>query len=191
MSIIRFDNPQQQQQRGERTPPGSIIRQRIPDGDPGAKHTLYAMKDVVYKYPCRNEIRGVAQKVCAGLSSDAEKIQAVLRWAVSIMKYEKDPPDTELVKSPCRILREAANNGRATGDCDDYAVLLAACYRELAIPTAFMAVSNQKMTLQNRDVPLDHVFAVAYDRQRKQWVTADPVAPGVSWAGHKFMTEVV
>lgn len=170
---------------------GNKVTQHIPDGDAGARYTLQGMKNVVYNYSCKETVKKICEKITADAKTEGERIQAILRWAVSIMRYEKDPPEEELVKSPCRVLREAAQLGRATGDCDDYAVLLASCYRQLGIPCSFMAVSNQKMTLQSRDVPLDHVFTCAFDREKKQWVPTDPVAPGVNWNGHRFMTEVV
>lgn len=167
---------------------GLPVRQHIPDGDPGSFFTMQGMRNIVNDYPCKNLIKGIVQKVTANAGSDQEKIGAIFRWACAVVQYEKDPPDVELIKSPCRILREAANNGRATGDCDDSAVMIAACLKAAGIRCQFMAVSNEKLSQNFQNPPLDHVFTVAWDNQAKKWISVDPVAPGVSWVGHKFMT---
>lgn len=170
---------------------GLPVRQHIPDGALGARWTMSGMANMVNGHPCKDLLKGITDKLCASATTDQQRIDMIFRWASAIIQYEKDPPNEELVKSPCRILREAADKGRATGDCDDSAVLIAACLKVAGIPCQFMAVSNEKLSLVRRDPPLDHVFTVAFDRDRQRWVAADPVAPGVSWVGHKYMTHGV
>lgn len=169
-------------------PPTSVVRQKIPEGDAGARFTLYAMKDLVWSYDCKDVHLAVIRRVTDGCKTDRCRIDAVYNWCNSILQYQLDPEDTELVKSPCRIFREVREGGKAYGDCDDISVLLCASFQLLGMPVGFQAVSNGKATTAS---PLDHVMCIVFDRDRKEWISVDPVAPGKQWDGHKQMIELV
>jgi hypothetical protein len=181
MAIIRPDQIQQLEKK---------ISYKIPEGDMGARFTLSAMKDLVWSYECTQTHKAIIDRITADCQTDRCRIDKVYQWVTRMIKYTPDPPDEELIKSPCRIFNEVEAHGIATGDCDDQAILLATSFYLLGMQVGFEAVSNLLMA-PGKAVPLDHVFAIVYDRDKQEWVGVDPVAPGKDWEGHKQMIELI
>ena len=122
---------------------------QIPDGEPGASSTLYAMRDLV-----RAAVRDPAQKVretaisifrAASVSGFVDEARALQQWVKTNITYMRDPPDVELVQTPQKTLEY----GR--GDCDDQATLLASLLMATGHPARFVAIGLKGQ-------PLSHVL---------------------------------
>lgn len=164
---------------------------KIADGDAGAKETLWHMKKIVHNYPCKQLLAGVVARVTSGCQTDRCKIDAIYAWVRSIMRYQQDPVKAEQLKSPCRIMQEASDPsgpGFGIGDCDDFTIILCACYKQAGLKTHMLAVSSQPAR-KDVLVPLDHVTAVVWDRNEGKYISTDPVAGAKTWEGHRTMLE--
>jgi Transglutaminase-like superfamily len=166
--------------------PSEHYTYKIPDGDPGADFTLREMSSATRRYPlvCRPWVESLTAATIAGSANDEQAMAKIYTAVNGMIQYRPDPPDLELVKSPCRIKKELDTYGKAYEDCDGISVMIAAMLQMAGIPAGFMAVSNGKAS---ENAPLDHVYACGYDRQNNAWTPLDPVAPGKNWSGHRFM----
>ncbi len=148
-----------------------------------ASQTMDAMIALCVKDDCcqyhqfryRGLLAQTSKRLCAGLQSTDQKIGRVYRHVLNTMTFQKDPPvmhngkmvETDYLKSPCRIFQEIDENGKATGDCDDFAIYLAGLYKYAGLSPGFVAVSNDGKVL-------DHVVCFVENPERGVDSTLDP-----------------
>lgn len=84
-------------------------------------------------------------------------------------RFVPDPPRVELLKSPHVMLDEWRTTGRATGDCDDAAILSASLAMAMGLPVRWVLL---RFTPAG---PYRHVYAEACDRGR--WIDFDVTKP--------------
>ena len=171
--------------------PAQVVDQQIPDNEvpnSGAYITMRLMSSAIKTYPlsCKGKVAEYARLATANALTDEDRAKQLYALSVRLISYKLDPPEKEFIKSPCRILNEVAAAGQATDDCDGYAVMICSLAQAIGMRTGLMAVSNAKLGSGMFPV-LDHVFAMVWDREHKQWIPIDPVAPGKNWSGHNWM----
>ena len=141
-----------------------------------AKQTLDVMVQLAKQDDCRQVGYFAVALTAEDCLIDAERINKIFSWVCAHILFEKDPmvlwkgvpTPSEYIKTPCRMLAEIRKKGYTSGDCDDQAVFLAACFYALGLKPGFVAISNPGSER------LDHVFAFASDRERKLLIAVDP-----------------
>ena len=83
------------------------------------------------------------------VGSDAWKIWGIYYWVVRHIRYVDDPPGNHF-----KLASEVLNTG--SGDCDDYAVLLASLYEASGLDAALALVNT------NTDAEADHLTCLVY-----------------------------
>lgn len=84
--------------------------------------TLKAMRKATLDARRDLEVRALVEKICENIAQGdyAGEVLAIYHWVCRHIRYMRDPPGVELVKTPRQLLATKA------GDCDDMATLLAA-----------------------------------------------------------------
>lgn len=90
--------------------------------DASMEDTVLAMKKLARAATSDLTIRGVVEKICAGLAEGdyTGEVIAINNYVKQRVRYMRDPDGVELLKTPARTL------STGSGDCDDIATLLAA-----------------------------------------------------------------
>lgn len=118
---------------------------------------------VVYKQ-LEQIVRGLQPK------DYASEILAVRNWVATRVRYKNDPISTELVSDPERLVTEIAAHGRAVGDCDDIAGLMATFMRQLGREAEWVTVGFQPGAAHT------HIFTRVLEPKTRTWYVCDPVA---------------
>lgn len=84
-------------------------------------------------------------------------------------RFVPDPKGVELLKSPHVMLNEWRASGKASGDCDDAAILSASVALAMGLPVRWVLLGFTPTG------PYRHVFAEAWERGR--WVDFDVTRP--------------
>lgn len=108
---------------------------------------------------------------------------AILQWLTRRFQFVRDPRGVELLKSPQVMLEEWERSGRATGDCDDAAILGAAVALASGYRVRWVLLGFRKSG------PYGHVYAEAR-RPRGPWVPFDVTRPSHLPAGLKVHRRV-
>lgn len=84
--------------------------------------TLKAMRRLALEAQRDLETRRLVERICENVAQGdyASEVLAIYYWVCRNIRYMRDPPGVELVKTPRQLIRTKA------GDCDDMATLLAA-----------------------------------------------------------------
>jgi hypothetical protein len=96
--------------------------------------------------------------------NDREEIISILRWVKANIRYTKDPFGIETFYFPQAMLLF-----NATGDCDDFSILLSALYRSIGYSTRFRAMAGKNKKL------IHHVYIEVFLPQEKKWVGVDAI----------------
>jgi hypothetical protein len=100
----------------------------------------------------------------------ASEILAIRNWVATHVRYKNDPLSVELVSDPQRLVEEIHKHGRAVGDCDDIAGLMATMMRQLGREAEWVTVGFQV------GAPHSHIFTRVLEPKTHTWYVCDPVA---------------
>lgn len=133
-------------------------------------HTLTIMRDLVRRQKDNRKIRHTALTVTEGMrpGDDLGRMQRILSWVRSVMRFERDVRGIETLHDPTDTLERIIVYGEAPGDCDDGSILLATLLESIGIPTRFVALSIRP------DRRLHHVAVEARDPRSPRWYHLDP-----------------
>lgn len=147
----------------------------IPEGDPGIESTLREMRRIVLASAEDPAVIEWAQDVVRWTPErDPDAMaNAFLAWSRNNVRYTEDPIGVESVKTPEAMLRERAQSGRATGDCDDQVTLIASGLNAVGVPTEFVVMAADPSAPND----FSHVL-LQYASPRSGWVTMDPIVRG-------------
>lgn len=135
----------------------------LKDGDAGVKDTICLMAKFVNEYSINPEIKAIANNLKKKNQEDTAK--AVFNYIVTNLRYVKDPPDTELVKSPKHTILGYSKYG----DCDDLSVALATLLIASGIKNVkFRTIAWKKGSNLN----FSHVYVVI--NINGYWLPLDP-----------------
>ncbi len=98
------------------------------------------------------------------------EILAVRNAVLTDTRYLNDPLTTEWVKDPERMVEEINAHGKALIDCDEYALLIAAMWRQLGREVDFVTVGF------GMPGSYSHVFARVLEPKSRKYIVGDPVA---------------
>lgn len=143
-----------------------------PSGAKGAKLSLKEVAERSWKARMSPRVRAWVTQVlaAAGVSTGGrrEKAQAVLDAVRKKVPYIADPVMGEFIASPEQTLcLDDGNLCFVGGDCDDFAVTLAAAMMSIGIPTMIIGSSHR----EPYDVP-SHVY-MAFEDELGAWVPMD------------------
>lgn len=98
------------------------------------------------------------------------EIIAVRNFVAEKVRYSNDALTVEQVQDPQRLAEQITQHGRAVGDCDDIANLIATLTLQLGRESDFVIVGF------GRPGAYTHIFARAKEPRSGQWIILDPVA---------------
>lgn len=104
----------------------------------------------------------------------SSEIIAICRWWTNAGRYTRDPLHVEMLRSPERLIADAAD-GRLAADCDEFALAIATGCLVIGAPTQFVTVGFRPRLVGQPKVHT-HVFCRAQDPRTKVWWVLDPVA---------------
>ncbi len=82
-----------------------------------------------------------------------EQARAICEWVKEHVTYTRDPKGLEMVQEPVFMITQINVYGRATGDCDDMATLMAALLLAAGFHAGFRVIGP-------RDFRLKHVYNI-------------------------------
>lgn len=117
-------------------------------------------------------VRTVVEMVTRALQPKdyLSEIIAIRNFVAESVRYMNDPASIEWVKDPERLIEEWEATGRATGDCDDKATLLATMLRQLGREVEIVTVGF------GLPGSYSHVFPRVKEPKSGQWIVTDTVA---------------
>jgi transglutaminase-like putative cysteine protease len=98
------------------------------------------------------------------------EILGVRNFVAEHVRYKNDPLTTEWVSDPERVASQVLTYGRATADCDDIALIMAAMLRQVGRVVEWVTVGF------GRPNNFSHVFARVQEPKSQRWIVVDPVA---------------
>lgn len=98
------------------------------------------------------------------------EILAVRNFVAEKVRYSNDALVVEQVQDPERLADQIVKHGRAVGDCDDIANLIATLTLQLGRESDFVIVGFGAPGVYT------HIFARAKEPRSGQWIILDPVA---------------
>ena len=134
------------------------------------RDTLGIMASLIRKRRADPIVRSTALSIVKGAQpyDDNGRMSRVLSWVKGSMPYERDPRDVEAINDPLLSINKISAYGRAAGDCDDAATLIATLLESVGVQTHLVAVSVRA------DRRLHHVGVKAFDRRGNVWRYLDP-----------------
>lgn len=112
-------------------------------------------------------VRRVASWILGQTAGDPSRVRrAVYDYVRRAVDFRPDPPGLEILRGPDVLIEEFETFGRAEGDCDESAVLVASLLKALGQDAALILVTTAPTK------PLHHVYAAAWVGER--WFTVDP-----------------
>lgn len=131
----------------------NITKAILKSGDKGVVQTIELMTKYVNEYTSNPDIIALVQEIIntvnrreKKLTKDCEKkfklIEYIFIYIIHNLKYQLDPPNIELVKSPKHTI---LGNSRY-GDCDDLSVALATLLKTAGFNVWFRVVAWKKET---------------------------------------------
>ncbi len=131
--------------------------------------TLRAMARLSKRGRSRDPLRAFARDLAPGGPP------AIRQFLVRRFRFQHDPRNVELLKSPGVLLAELENKGYASGDCDDAAILGASLALAAGFPVRWVVLGFHPRG------PFGHVYAEAFDAG--QWTDFDVTRPAQFPAG--------
>ncbi len=98
------------------------------------------------------------------------EIIAVRNWVHEKVKYSNDALGVEQIQDPERLCDQIVKYGKAVGDCDEAALLIATLCRQLGREVEFVIVGF------GRPGSFSHVFTRVKEPKSGRWIVCDPVA---------------
>jgi hypothetical protein len=149
-------------------PPSSLAPFHGPDDTVGELRRAVTgergERSVVVYQATENVVRGLQPK------DYLSEIIAIRNFVATRTRYKNDPYTTEWVSDPQRLIEEISKHGRAVGDCDDIAGLMATMVRQLGREARWVTVGFQA------GAPHTHIFTIALEPKSHTWIVLDPVA---------------
>lgn len=117
-------------------------------------------------------VRSFTERVVRGLQPKdyLGEILAVRYAVAEFVRYTNDPVSIEWVKDPERLVEEIDATGRAVGDCDDEATLMATMLRQLGRTVELITVGF------GFPGSFSHIFPRVKEPKSGLWIVTDPVA---------------
>lgn len=154
--------------RQEEPKPITIKKKRIEKGLPGAVEAARIAAASASRDSIEEIIRDLATyaiMVSLMPETDAERVDVILEYTRSVMRYVPDPIGTDRFQAP-RAIAQKINRGRiVAGDCADHVGLFASLVASIGIPVA--------VVLQTDVQPKPHVIAAV--RIDGRWIPVDVV----------------
>jgi len=115
-------------------------------GDAGVFETLNRMRGLVHAATDYPEVKAAAVRGLARCPTrnPACQASALFQFAKDRFRYVPDTLGVEEVTAPWIHSRRILDRGATYGDCDDYAVTLAAWLQSVGIPSRFTVVASPK-----------------------------------------------
>ena len=135
----------------------------IKNGHKGLRDTVRSMSALA----CTGRRDPIILALAATLADTRilKTLENTLAFVTDNVRYVLDPPDTELVRTPTRALRDRA------GDCDDFSVLIASILGALKIHVRFAVARTAGHEFFN------HVFPEASIDDGEKWIPLDGTLP--------------
>lgn len=155
--------------------PLKVTLQEIPDGIPGIRATLVAMKKLAIEGKQSIPVRMLALSIVSGLPGKdfVAEIKSIHSWVRNNIRYVKDILDVETLHTAEKMLEIRQ------GDCDDQSILIASLLGAIGHQTRFVAISM-------RPGKFSHVYTEV--KYRDKWLpveTTEPVAAGWQPRAHE------
>lgn len=153
----------------------TITYTTIQAGPAGTKETLIVMRSLVARAAQSPVFRDFAK-----MFRTAQEVDETIR-----PYYDYTPEDVETLYAPEYNLANFINTARFIGDCDDIAMLYAAIFTVLRLPTRLVAMKTLK-----GDPQYDHVVVEVFEHGR--WKRFDAtVIPGLTQTDYGQMVEYI
>jgi hypothetical protein len=140
----------------------------------GPEDTVHAMIDAIVgpRGEQSTLVRGVKDHIIRDIQPKdyLSEILAVRNFVHEKCKYSNDALGVEQVQDPERICDQIIKYGKAVGDCDECATLIATLCRQLGRETEIVIVGF------GRPGSYSHVFCRAKEPKSGKWIVLDPVA---------------
>jgi transglutaminase-like putative cysteine protease len=104
-------------------------------------------------------------EVAAGRGTRMEQVKNLYESIRTKVNYLPDPVGVEMTKSPSVMLKEIAERGSTSGDCDDQAALSFTLLKAIGIPAKLRVVWFKKIPMPQ------HIYALA--QVEGSWVAFD------------------
>lgn len=104
----------------------------------------------------------------------SSEIIAIGKWWGNAGRYTRDPLHVEMLRTPERMISDAAA-GKLAMDCDEFALAIGAGCLSIGAPIQFVTVGFQPRRPGQPKIHT-HVFVRAQDPRTKIWWVLDPVA---------------
>ena len=153
--------------------PVRLVRETIPDGDPGTFAVLERMRELATVRAVSPLVRTTAIDAIDGERprDTVGQIRALRDWLERRVRYLDDPDTSELLHDPEIVLETIARDGVARIDCDDAAMLGAALGKSIGRPARFVVIA-----FSGPDAPFEHVWAELADDDG-EWHELDITRP--------------
>ena len=151
-----------------------IFTTTIGKGAQGTRETLRIMAGMVRRASAMELFREFAQ-----MFPNAQSVEEIRKY------YQYTPEDIETLYAPEYQLYLFIHTGKFTGDCDDIAMMYAAIFNVLGLPTRLVAMKTKR-----HDPEFLHVVVETLENNR--WKRFDPtVKPGMVQIDFGQMVEYI
>lgn len=143
----------------------------IPGGDRGIRRTVQEMRGLVHAslaQPLPVETAGVIIAPY-GAECSGQRALAIREFLKEYVSFVPDPVGRELLRAPGYLLERIRDEGYASGDCDDVAILGASLGMAVGLPARFVLLGFA------RDLPFSHIFTELWTSEG--WAELDTTAP--------------
>lgn len=160
----------------------TVKQTEIPSGDAGTRATLQMMLQLVMAGSMHPDVRDMAIKIMRPYKLQPSTAIFVLRqWLKVVVPFVRDPVTAEALTDPVAAVHRIEDQGRAPGDCDDVATLVAAMALSVGFRARFCVVgfkgTGPLTGLDTRD-PFLHIWAeVAPPTGTLVWTEMDTTRP--------------
>jgi len=145
--------------------PRIVQRIQIAGGHAGSLQTPKIMRDLARRAEGVPLVVTRAQEIAGTALNPPARARRIRRFLERRIRFHPDPLNFETIKEPEFQLREIAQAGYSSGDCDDIATLGAALGLAVGLPARFRIMAFDS------EAPYEHVTADLFDGSR--WVDLD------------------
>jgi len=143
---------------------------RLPaDKDRQVDITVREMMRITGREAWNPEVRWLLHHLALPHYSELELAEAMTRFIRQQLPFELDPEDVELVRTPSWYARSIRAGAKPSGDCDDFALLLATLLSAAGLQNLAYVVMARR---PGEREPYGHVFVAAGIRGK--WEYFDP-----------------
>lgn len=161
----------------------TVKQYEIPSGDRGTKATLGMMMQLIVAGSRHPNVRDMAFKIMRpDKLKPSTSIYALREWTRLVVPFVRDPVTAEALTDPVAMVDRIDVEGRAPGDCDDAAMLVAAMalavgFRARLVVVGFKGTSPLAGGLDSA-VPFLHIWCeVASPTGTLVWTEMDTTRP--------------